>query len=187
MLAKSIVSIVPLSVSPTPVISLMTSIAARHATVPATAPKTGNSRRQAVGATGDKQARQGETPGRIVVRLPSYSYMAHSTIGLDAATANRLNARARAAVEQLKEVAKADFNLKDALAKQQALTAERDAKIELVKLEAELDPSKRVAKRAEEVAILIQYRQQLLAVATAALASAEVDNKVVEEIGRAHV
>ncbi len=109
-----------------------------------------------------------------------YKELFKDIAGLDAATANRLNARARAAVEQLKEVAKADFNLKDALAKQQALTAERDAKIELVRLEAELDPSKRVAKRAEEVAILIQYRQQLLAAASAALAAAEADNKVVE-------
>jgi len=111
-----------------------------------------------------------------------YAQLFKDIDALDAATANKLNARARAAVEQLKLVATADFNLKSALAKQQALTAERDAKIELVKLEAELDPTKRVAKRAEEVAILIQYRQELLAAASASLAAAEADGKLLEAV-----
>ena len=82
-------------------------------------------------AAAAQDIRRARTERRSIARVSE----THGIAGLDAATANKLNARARAAVEQLKEVAKADFNLKDALAKQQALTAERDAKIELVKLD----------------------------------------------------
>lgn len=65
-----------------PVSSLMTSIAPRHPTMPETAPKTGNSRRQSAGGSGYTQARHGVWPGTMAVICASSSYIAHSTIGL---------------------------------------------------------------------------------------------------------
>lgn len=51
----------------------MASIAAMQPTVPDTAPKTGNSRRQAAGGSGVRQARHGVRPGTIHVKLASRS------------------------------------------------------------------------------------------------------------------
>ena len=75
-----------MSGSPNPERTLIASMAAMQPTVPETAPKTGNSRFQALGSSGSRQRRHGVVPATIVVRVASRSYIAHSTIGVLLAT-----------------------------------------------------------------------------------------------------
>src|SRR5262249_32628139 len=67
MSRRSATSIFPSSGPPSPASTLIASTAPRHATAPATAPNTGNSRFHAAGSSGYRHARHGVRPGTTVV------------------------------------------------------------------------------------------------------------------------
>lgn len=98
----------------------------------------------------------------------------------DPKAAAGLRQRADDAIDTLKRTAAGQYWEKQSAERVKSLQEERDAKVAMVAIEAQLDPAKRATKLQDEIAVQQKYRSELIEAARGAAVNAEAQGKLSE-------